>query len=62
LKLQRAYKEYIDICRKAGIKIFGIGIGDINLEEYFGTDWVAVGAQNVGETLLKKLTEILNRR
>jgi len=61
-KLQKSYKEYIDICRKAGIIIFGIGIGNLNLSRYFGEDWVSVGAQNVGETLLSKLTQILNRR
>lgn len=61
-KIQKSYKEYIEICRKAGIIIFGIGIGDLNLSKYFGEDWVSVGAQNVGETLLSKLTQILNRR
>lgn len=63
IKLQRAYKEYIDICRKAGVIVFGIGIGEqINLEAFFDKDWVSVGVQNVGETLLNKLTEILNKR
>lgn len=61
VKMQQAYKEYIEICRKAGIIIFGIGLG-VNLSEYFGTDFVTVTGENVGEVLMIKLAEILNRR
>jgi hypothetical protein len=60
-KMRQAYIEYIDICRKAGIIVFGIGIG-VDLTEFFGTDFVNVTDSNVGEVLLTKLTEILNRR
>jgi cobalamin biosynthesis protein CobT len=59
-KLQRSYKEYIDICRKAGIVIFGIGIG-ADLSEYFGDDFAMVDTTNVGEVLMTKLTKILNQ-
>lgn len=59
--LSKSYKEYINICRKAGIIVFGIGI-DANLKEYFGDDFVSVGTSDVGEALLTKLSQILNRK
>jgi len=60
-KMRQAYIEYIAICRKAGIIVFGIGLG-VDLTEFFGTDFVTVTDSNVGDVLLTKLTEILNRR
>jgi cobalamin biosynthesis protein CobT len=60
-KLIRSYKEYIDICRKAGIIIFGIGINR-NLSEYFGEDnYASVDLSNVGQILIDRLTKILNK-
>jgi len=60
-KAVQAYKEYIDICRKAGIIVFGIGI-NVDLYPVFGDDCASVDTSNVGEVLLTKLTAILNRR
>jgi hypothetical protein len=60
-KVTQAYKEYIGICRKAGIILFGIGI-NVNLSHFFGDDCASVSTSNVGEVLLTKLTSILNRR
>jgi len=59
-KITQAYKEYIEICRKAGIIIFGIGI-NVDLSHFFGDDCAKVSTSNVGEILLTKLTAILNR-
>lgn len=59
-KVTKAYKEYIDICRKAGIIVFGFGL-DVDLSDIFGTDWVTVSTTNVSEVLNNKLTSILNR-
>jgi cobalamin biosynthesis protein CobT len=59
--LSKAYKEYIEICRKAGIIVFGIGIG-ADLKEFFGDDFVSVDTYDVGDVLLTKLTQILNRK
>jgi cobalamin biosynthesis protein CobT len=59
-KVTQAYKEYIEICRKAGIILFGIGI-NVDLSHFFGNDCAKVSTSNVGEILLTKLTAILNR-
>jgi hypothetical protein len=60
-KMVQSYKEYIKLCRKAGIIIFGIGL-NVNLSYFFGDDCVSVSTTDVGEILLTKLTAILNRR
>jgi len=62
-RLQQSYKEYIQICRKAGITVFGIGleVQPDKLENYFGNDCVSVSSSNVGDAILSKLTKILNK-
>lgn len=60
-KLIRSYKEYIEICRKAGIIVFGIGINR-NLTEFFGEDnFASVDLSNVSDILIERLTKILNK-
>jgi hypothetical protein len=59
-KLTKAYSEYIQLCKNAGLIVFGFGIG-CNLQTFFGEDCVSVTTTNVGEQLLSKLTEVLNR-
>jgi hypothetical protein len=59
-KLAAAYKEYIELCKEAGIIVFGFGIG-CNLRWVFGEDFVSVGTSDVGDQLLTKLTEVLSR-
>ena len=60
-KLIRSYKEYIEICRKAGIIVFGIGINR-NLTEFFGEDnFASVNLSNVSGILIDRLTKILNK-
>lgn len=60
-KLAYAYKEYLELCRKAGIIVFGFGI-NCDLSEYFGEDFLSVETSDMGDIILKKLTEILNRK
>lgn len=60
-KLIRSYIEYIEVCRKAGIVVFGIGINR-DLTEFFGKDnFASVDLSNVGAILIEKLTKILNK-
>ena len=59
-KLTDSYKEYIKICRKAGITVFGIGI-DVNLSGIFGEDYASVTLTNAGDILMDKLGKILNK-
>jgi hypothetical protein len=56
----KAYREYIQLCKNAGLIVFGFGI-ECNLQTFFGEDCVSVTTTNVGEQLLSKLTEVLNR-
>jgi cobalamin biosynthesis protein CobT len=60
-KLVVAYKEYIARLREVGIIVVGFGI-DTDVTEYFGTDCINTQTNNLGEEIVKKLTEILNRR
>lgn len=60
-KLTVAYKEYIELCRKEGIYVFGFGI-DCDLSWIFGEDYVDVSADNMAENLVSKLTQLLSQR
>lgn len=60
-KLIVAYKEYIQRLRDLGIIVIGFGI-DTNVSKYFGTDCINTATNNLGDEIVKKLTEILNRR
>lgn len=58
-KGERAYKQYLDLCRKAGIYVFGFGIG-CSLGKYFGRDCLTDGGANIGKLMASKLKELLN--
>ena len=60
-KLSIAYKEYVELCRKAGIIVFGFGI-NCNLSWIFGNDYQDITEGNMADILVGKLKEILNRR
>lgn len=59
-KLAKAYKEYINLCRAVGIIVFGFGI-NCNLSRIFGEDFISVDRKDMGDQILKKLSEVLNR-
>jgi cobalamin biosynthesis protein CobT len=59
-KLAAAYREYIGLCRQAGIIVFGFGI-KCNLSWIFGEDFISVDSYDMGDKILDKLTEVLNR-
>lgn len=60
-KLKVAYVNYIKMLRDAGIIVIGFGI-DTDVTTYFGTDCINTSCGNLGEEIVKKLSEILNRR
>jgi hypothetical protein len=60
IKLARAYREYVGLCRQAGIIVFGFGIG-CDLSWVFGDDYISVDSDDMGDKILDKLTEVLNR-
>jgi len=60
IKNRLAYKEYIKLCKKAGIIVFGFGIG-CDLSEFFEDDCINVNCNNMGHEIAKKLTEVLNK-
>ena len=57
----RAYIEYLDLCRKAGIKVFGIGL-DTDISDAFGKDWISVDTSDLGAKLTVKLEQLLLRK
>lgn len=59
-KLTKAYKEYVDLCRAAGIIVFGFGI-NCNLSWIFGNDFISVDSEDMGDQIMKKLSKVLNR-
>lgn len=60
-KLSRAYKEYLDLCRKAGVITFGFGI-KADLTRFFGKDYVRTDTANLGQDTVSKIKEALERR
>lgn len=60
-KMAVAYKAYIKGLRSIGFKVIGFGI-DCNVSEYFGDDCINTKTDNLGDAIVKKLTEILNGR
>jgi len=60
-KLKVAYVNYIKMLRDAGIIVIGFGI-DKDVSAFFDTDCINTECDNLGEEIVKKLTEILNRR
>jgi hypothetical protein len=60
-KNSKAYKEYIELCKKAGIIVVGFGI-ECNLSYFFGDDYINVTSDNMGTEIANKLTDILNRK
>lgn len=59
-KLAQGYKRYLELCKEMGIIVFGLCIG-CDLSSIFGEDCLSVEPDNVGDALLKKLTELLER-
>lgn len=59
-KLAQGYKRYLELCKEMGIIVFGLCIG-CDLSSIFGDDCLSVEPDNVGDALLKKLTELLER-
>ena len=60
-KMKRAYKAYIQRLREHGFFVIGFGI-ECDVSEYFGEDCICTSTNNLGGEIVKKLTEILNRR
>jgi len=60
-KLAYSYREYLTLCKSLGIIVFGFGIG-CDLEGYFGEDCLGCDVSDIGDKMLTKLTEILNRK
>ena len=59
-KLSRAYKKYISDCKALGIYCIGFGLG-CDLSQFYGEDYVSCDASDVGQKMLEKLTQVLNR-
>jgi cobalamin biosynthesis protein CobT len=59
LRLRHSYKQYINACKEAGIKVFGFGI-EANISEYFGEDWAYVTSSSLSDTFIERLRIILN--
>lgn len=60
-KMAIAYKQYINKLRELGMYVTGFGI-DCSVSEYFGEHSINTHTDKLGEEIVKKLTEILNRR
>lgn len=60
-KMGRAYKEYLQLCRDAGIITYGFGI-DADLSEYFGKDFVRTDSEHLGSKMVRGLKDALTRR
>jgi len=56
-----AYIAYINRLREMGIYVIGFGI-DCDVSEFFGEDSINTKTANLGDAIVKKLTEILNRK
>ena len=56
-----SYKKYIRAVKDAGIKVFAFGI-QADLEAFFDDDWMYVDTSTLGNALIVKLGEYLNRR
>ena len=60
-KLSKAYDVYLKLCRELGIIVFGFGIG-CDLSQFFKDDFISVTDKTMGPAIVKKLTEVLNRK
>ena len=60
-KMGKAYKAYIERLREMGMFVVGFGI-DCDVSKYFGAHCINTSTDKLGEAIVKKLTEILNRR
>ncbi len=60
IKLRVSYRKYLDQCKLAGIKVFGLGI-QANLQEYFGDDWSLVTPESLGDMFIERLRGVLSR-
>lgn len=59
-KLRRSYRKFIERCKEAGIYVFGFGIGT-DLSPVLGNDCINVVTTDMGDRIVRKLTELLNR-
>ena len=61
MKLSKAYDTYLNLCRELGIVVFGFGI-NCDLSRFFKEDYVNVTSSTMGPEIVKKLTDVLNRK
>jgi len=59
-KMAVAYTAYIKKLRTLGITVFGFGI-NCDLTQFFGEHCINTSTGNLGQEIVKKLTEILNK-
>jgi hypothetical protein len=59
-KLKRSYRKFIERCKEAGIYVFGFGIST-DLSPILGNDCIKVDTSDMGDRIVRKLTELLNR-